>query len=617
MATVRRGRAVISPNLGLYLGMAPLLVPERGMSACRNVRVVQNRVVRDNLGWSPFPNANDAFNLDGKPVLLIDGFLRRGGEPETVFGNTTDLFRYNTAGEVLQYLTPRVEAGTVSVTNGSTTVTGSGTSWSDDLKPGDFIHVGETGQRDPSAVWYLIANVVSNTEITLSEGYAEATASGASYTARSTFSGDLRTPFDTEVFYNAFDVQGTDGDRWYATNGVDPVVAWDGLSSQVYRPNLGDLVAAKAVRRYKNTLFFIGLMRESGSFPYNVRTSAIGSPENVVSAEAAEFIVHDGSDELLTAAPVGELLAIYGDRSITMVQFVGPPLMFVFRAAVAGFGPRSSRAVALFPDHHLFIGADSQYAFDGVAARPVNGHVWRELIRQMSPQRLDMIQAHFDEERGELLWSVPLNTDPDPDDGPPQTAVTHHYLEQVGQNNPPPHTMRDLPAITFGFFDRPGTLTWDQIEERWEDFNFRWNDQFLQAAFPQILFGDDKGNIFLLNESTTAAGTPLNSFVRFSRRPLGNNPTQKGTVRRVYPFIEHLPAADYSIRIRLRLASRADEPSSLATSQQFSVSTAPSNHFVSPRITGRYVEVEIGTEQTTDYWAVTGYDLDVVDAGER
>jgi hypothetical protein len=65
------------------------------------------------------------------------------------------------------------KTGTISVTNGSTTVTGSGTSWSANVAAGDTLKVG--------AAIYEITAVASNTSLTIGENFADSTASGLSY----------------------------------------------------------------------------------------------------------------------------------------------------------------------------------------------------------------------------------------------------------------------------------------------------------------------------------------------------------------------------------------------------------------------------------------------------
>ncbi len=67
------------------------------------------------------------------------------------------------------------KTGTISVTNGSQTVTGSGTSWLANVAAGDWLFVGGDGTS------YEVGSVGSDTGITLTANYAGTTASGKSY----------------------------------------------------------------------------------------------------------------------------------------------------------------------------------------------------------------------------------------------------------------------------------------------------------------------------------------------------------------------------------------------------------------------------------------------------
>lgn len=70
-------------------------------------------------------------------------------------------------------------AGTITLTNGSTTVTGSGTSFTSELKAGDFIYVMVGG-----APYTLVASAVgSNTQVTLAVAYDGPTSSGLAWVA--------------------------------------------------------------------------------------------------------------------------------------------------------------------------------------------------------------------------------------------------------------------------------------------------------------------------------------------------------------------------------------------------------------------------------------------------
>lgn len=64
--------------------------------------------------------------------------------------------------------------GTLSVTNGSTTVTGAGTGWTTTVRAGDFLFIGTNQPVE-------VATVVSNTSLTLAVAWGGSTGSGLSY----------------------------------------------------------------------------------------------------------------------------------------------------------------------------------------------------------------------------------------------------------------------------------------------------------------------------------------------------------------------------------------------------------------------------------------------------
>ena len=93
------------------------------------------------------------------------------------------------------------KTGTVTVTNGSATVTGSGTSWSANVAAGDlFTIIG-------SSVPYIVGSVASDTSLTLTSTYAGVTASAQSYAITTSFTPILGIPYmeqgdlDTATIY--------------------------------------------------------------------------------------------------------------------------------------------------------------------------------------------------------------------------------------------------------------------------------------------------------------------------------------------------------------------------------------------------------------------------------
>lgn len=606
MAIQERGRAVHGANLGLYLDRPPLLVPERGLSTGLNFRIQNAQITNRNVGWQSFED----LNLDDKPVLLIEEFQPRGGTRVLILGNTTDLFRWN--GTNLRYITPIYATGTVTVTAADETVTLVGGNFTTaGIKAGDFVAFNSAVQNDPAATWYEVASITDATHLELTTDGP--TVAGVAYTIRKTFTSSMFEPYMTEVFRDGVSVVGTDGDRWYATNGADKIVGWDGVATQVYYSH-GDVDTCKALRRFKNTLVLIAPTVAGALLGQTIITSAIGEPENLLTLEASQFIVHDGSDTLVNAYQIGELLAIYVEDAIILAQYVGTPIYFVFRTAVTGAGTRSARGIVRFPAEHLLFANDGQYSFDGVSAKQVSTHIWKEVTRQSSPGRAALVQSAIDEGNAELIWVVPLNTDVDSEDGAAERAYVGHYLEDVG-DFPMPHSFRELPATAMGTFVNEDVLTFDVMTETWDQVSFRWDDQQIQSAFPNMLFGDALGNIWQLNAQGQDGDEPI-SFVRFSRRPLVDS-RRNGVVKRVYPNVDFTDSAVGDITVNLRLF---DSPNAISTRQEveYTIPLDGTERFAPFRDQARFVEVEFGTGPSTPgVWALEGYDMDVVEGSAR
>lgn len=113
-----------------------------------------------------------------KSAALLEGCLFIGGG-----------FIYAGSRKASAYLT-----GTVSFTNGSTTVTGSGTSFTANVDAGMLI------QRGNERV-YVVASVTDNTHLELRDAYAGVTGSGISYTASPIYTMTAADPYEVSDYY--------------------------------------------------------------------------------------------------------------------------------------------------------------------------------------------------------------------------------------------------------------------------------------------------------------------------------------------------------------------------------------------------------------------------------
>jgi hypothetical protein len=618
MAARAKSTAVLAPTLGLFLDRPPIDIPKGGLQRALNVRIKNKRITNEQVGYTPFPNAADQVVLSG-PCILLDTFITSGGVSHLIMGSTKDLYRYDPGDQQVYLLTPRYATGTVTVNGGSPNVTGSGTSWTANAKPGDFISFGNNAQNDPFAVWYEIGTVTDNTHIVLTQNYAGSNLAGAQYTIRKTFTGGITDWWSTASFLHATGTLGGSGstsDRWYATNGVNPVVAWDGVSTQVYFPNLG-VDKCRVVRSHKRTLVLGDITVSGARLPTSIKNSDIGKPETMAGGSATQEMVTDEPYRIVELRILGDLLAVYTEGPLVTGQFVGGDLKWVFRTVVDNVGVIAGRAVADFGSYHHFIARDSEYRFDGISARPINDHIFREVLRRQSPSRLDLTHGWFDEENGELMWAIALTTDQNQEGGP-EYCYVEHYLEDTGIDDPyfSAFAQRQIPATAFGYYARESTITWDTLTQPWSDLTFRWDDRFLQAAFPYTLFGDDQGRVFILNSGQSFNGAPVNALARFGRMAAVDG-KRKGLMQRIWPFAERLAGADYGLDVRLYAADQAAGAATQLSVNVYDLTQPENRGFVSPGKAARFFELEFGTSGVGRLFALDGYDYDLKPAGAR
>lgn len=598
-----KGSSTIAPNLGLFLDRPTVALNSRMLQDGLNFRVKEGKLSNFNMGWGRF----STFTLNGA-VLLIDNFFLRGGSEKLIFGTKTDLYVYNTAGSgSVTYINPIYATGTASASG--TAVTGSGTNWDPEAKAGDQIHFGAADYHDPTGTWYTIASRTNDTALVLTA--SAGTVGNGAYTIRKTFTGDVDDIWITDTFVNS---TASNEDEWWATNGVDPPVRWDGTDPEVESMSaLG--FTCKYLTVYQNMMLFFNLVQGGTNRPTDMINSNPGEPANVSSGLSEQFKVHSGTDQILAAQQIGDALAIYSSNSVVLAQFVGDPLVFVFRRAAIGIGPVGARAIAVFADRHEFVGNDSQYIFDGVTTKASNLQVWREILRQQDPLRIPLLYSHFDEENADLIWSVPLTTDSGSGTvtSPPAKAYVEHYLEPAVSETSRPYSKRTFPFTATGYYSRQTGITWNQLTDQWQNYNFRWNDRFFFASFPLNLAGDSSGKVYSFNTSQEADGAALGSFVLFGRRAVGDG-RMRGLVSRIYPYVTKIATP---LGVIAHFADHAEGPATINAEFSFDQSLPEGGHFVSVFRRGRFVEIEFGSDGPGQPWELQGYDMDVKVGGRR
>jgi hypothetical protein len=601
------GKPTISPNLGLFFDRPPIHIPNGGLRDGLNFRCKNGSLESLNMGWEKF---STAWTLNGS-VILVDNFFPRDQDEKLIFGTATDLYLYNANTDTVAFLTPIYATGTASASG--TAVTGIATVWLTNVSVGDEISFGNAAENDPTATWYTILTV--DTDLTLTLTATAGTVADGVYTIRKKFQIASAPYWETDVFVN----DGTSSeDLWFATNGLDFPVTWNGTDAAVTVHSELAFVC-KTLATYSNMMIYGNITQGGVTLPTTIINSNVGYPLQAGATAAGlseQFVVHSKIHEILNMILLGDYLIVYSERIIVPVQFVGDPLIFVFRVAISGIGPISANAIADFGDYHQFLGADAGYIFDGVTLKEINTHVWRDILRQTDPMRRREAYSHFDEENGELLWVVPNNADAGVGvvGTTPEIAWTEHYLEEVDPRvlTGSPFSKRDFAFTITGYYSRQTGLLWSEATFAWENFNFAWNDQFFQTAFPLSLAGDTNGQIWTLNQNQLADGLPLPSYVRTGRFALGSG-RERDLLTRLYPWAHSLP---YNLEITLFMGDHIAGELSTKGTELFDQNLLEGEHFVTFYRRGRVAEFKFGSSNG-DPWILDGWDYDKVSGGRR
>lgn len=598
----KKSSAVVLPNLGLYYDRPRIALAPRMLADGLNFRVKQGRISNLNLGWQRF----GTIQLNG-PVLMIADFVMRGGTEKLVFATDKDLYQ-RVDDNTVAFISPIYDEGTVERSGTTVTLT-DGTFVTNKVKSGDQIHFGNTGETDPAATWHDITVVTNETTLTTAD--SGTVAPGTAYTIRKRFTGDIQNVWQYAIFVNA---QPSGDDELWMTNGLDPIVRWNGEDDTAEQMNsLG--FTAKAITVYSNMMIFANLQQSGTAKPTDMINSNPGEPQNVTTGLSEQFKVHGHVDPITRVIPLGQNLVFYSyrhDGAVTIAQFVGDPLVFSFLQITNDVGPVAPRAFADFGNYHEFIARDTQYYFDGATVKPVNNHVWREILRTQDPGRIAISYSHFDPENGDLIWSLPTTADPDPNAGPAY-AYAEHYLEDPGPNLPTPFSKREFPFTSTGYFQREVGLTWDQLTDKWSNYSFRWNDRFFFASFPLNLGGTADGKLYSFNSVQDADGAPLNSFFRFGRRALFDGRV-RGLLTRIYPMVHTFSTP---ISVNVQMMDSADAEPAIVDAESFPQTLEEGKHFTVHYRRGRFFEVEFSTSGINQPFEFSGYDVDIRPGGRR
>lgn len=484
-------------NVGLMRNIPPYLVPSNAMVDCMDVTVLNNaiEVVK---GWSPFEMNGELADAQG-PVALIDELPLLNGSILGVFATPYD-FYFRSAFGVFSFLTPTYTTGDVDVVHDSKNVTGHGTGWAvENVVDGDRIQIQADGD------WYTVCNInYGGQTMELDRVYEGVTGNNVAYEARLLYDCTDQTRWVSAVFQDCIIATCLDVDTQY----------WDGATASF--DTLVEGLRAGGVFTFKRRPIMVDTdetdppFELTQRFPQRIRWPDIGTIDDFTVApgsEAGWLDLDETPDWAVMGYTLGDYAAIYKERSIHLLSYVGYPYVFQRREVISGIGAMSRRCVINMGTEHIFMGNDDFYVFNGIDILSIGETIREEVYRLMDPARKDEVLGFYREDDAVAEFIIPLASGG-------FGCWMYHYGISDPDNNQNVWTKRTLPATACGYSAMSEDWTWNMFDYAWASASWGWTDKDLSALFDLNLFGNEDGVIFAYGVTDDWNGVAIDAWVK-------------------------------------------------------------------------------------------------------
>ena len=289
-------------------------------------------------------------------------------------------------------------------------------------------------------------------------------------------------------------------------NGKNYPVVWDGKSSEVQQFGVnfsitGTNCIPKYVKAYKQFLFFGHTIEEGTTYPCRIRWC---EPADITQWPENNYIDLDADDgDIITGMElISDYLAVFKERKIFIVGYSGGEQVFEARLVIDGRGCSSGASLTAIYNDLIFLAEDGIYSFDGtVNIEEISAKI-KPLILEINPDKRHLVQSAPLEELDQLWFAIPY-----------LSSEKNNRVLVLNYTNPDEECwyVYDIPCSTLGFYYRVGELTWEDMTEEWDSYDFKWDDRMMLAATSLLLSADYEGNLYDHNSGNNDDGSAFTS----------------------------------------------------------------------------------------------------------
>jgi len=284
-------------------------------------------------------------------------------------------------------------------------------------------------------------------------------------------------------------------------NGVNYPVVWDGSSSEVKQFGVnfsitGTLCIPRYVKAYKQFLFFGYVVENGVAYPSRIRWCEPGDITNWYSTNFIDLGADDG-DIITGMEIIGDFLAVFKERKIYIVGYVGGEKLFDYRLVVDGRGCIAPASITAIYNDLIFLAEDGIYSFDGSTNIEEISSKIKPFILEINPSKRAIVQSAPFEEYDQLWFAVPH-----------LSSEKNNKVLVLNYTVPEEECwfVYDIPCSTLGFYYRVGELTWDDLGHSIDSYDITWNDRRALSSTSLLLSADYEGNIYDHDEGNSDDG---------------------------------------------------------------------------------------------------------------
>jgi hypothetical protein len=365
-------------------------------------------------------------------------------------------------------------------------------------------------------------------------------------------------------------------------------------------------LVTQCLKPFNSFLVMTGYEIGSSKRPFTVRWSDEYDPSSIPSSYditsttnlSGETTLGGSNGELIDQLTLNNSNIIYAERGVFAMDFIGFPLVFSFREVFSDDGIINRGAVASIPNGHVVVGQNDIYLHDGSQKRSiVDNKVRRTFFNDLADTRSVFCQTIPDTTE---VW-VCYADDDAADSQSANRALVYNWTQDA-------FTFIDLPNVrALTVADRMDT---SESTEYWSNVSLG-----TQANNIKVFAADYIDNkVRLINDTNGLSGSAMISFLEATKidldQVLGQPTRNIKQLKGIMPQIE----GTGTVRVQVGISDAPQDGIRWQVDKTFNIE---SDHKIDFRTSGRYFALRIESESSSDYWRLTGLDIDVQEVAGR